>query len=192
MSTDFGAQLAESTSRRPGIWTTTTERRNPAKRAGSPISRTAPGTSQTMPDWWLTKDGDKSCLALYRRHYSAKKAYRDGRERYQFVGPGFHIVLRTARADAVFVWRDYIDDTIPKQEGIECALFRNEGQITSSNLIRQADAVADHAWPGQRHYTKVDPEEVRSSNPGYCFIMAGWKRCGETQNGKLILERRPK
>ena len=57
------------------------------------------------PDWYLTKDGDKSCLELYRRHYSAKKAYRDGRERFQFVGPGFSIVLRTARADAVFVWR---------------------------------------------------------------------------------------
>lgn len=149
-------------------------------------------TSQTMPDWWLTKDGDKSCLELYQRHYSAKKAYKDGRKRYQFVGPGFNIVLRTARADAVFVWRKFIDDTIPKQDGIECSLFRNEGQITSSKLIRQADAIADHAWPGQRHYTKVDPQEVRSGYPGWCFIRAGWKRCGTTQGGKLIFERRPK
>jgi hypothetical protein len=148
--------------------------------------------SPPEPFWWITKDGDKSCLALYRKHYSAKKAYRDGRERFQFVGPGFSIVLRTARADAMFVWRDYIDDTIPKQEGIECAVFRNETSITSSKLIRQADAIADHAWPGQRHYTKVDPEEVRSGYPGWCFIRAGWKRCGATQNGKLILERRPK
>jgi hypothetical protein len=70
-------------------------------------------------DWYLTKDGDKSCLALYQRHYSAKKAYGDGRERFQFVGPGQSIVLRTARADALFVWRNYIDDTIPKQEGVE-------------------------------------------------------------------------
>lgn len=40
------------------------------------------------PLWWLTKDGDKSCLALYQRYYSAAKAYADGRNRSQFVGPG--------------------------------------------------------------------------------------------------------
>ncbi len=142
------------------------------------------------PIWWLTKDGDKSCLALYERHYSAYE-YKDGRARFQFVGPGYSIVLRTARADAMFVWRDYIDDTIPKQDGIECAVFRNEGKILSSELVRQADAVADHAWPSQRHYTKVNPAAIGSSNPGYCFLMAGWRRCGKTQNGKLILERMP-
>jgi hypothetical protein len=142
-----------------------------------------------LPDWWLTKDGDKSCLALYRKHYSAKKAYSDGRIRYQFVGPGHSIVLRTARADALFVWRDYIDDTIPKQEGIECSVFRNEGPILSSELIRQADAIADHVWPGQRHYTKVDKKAVRGTNPGYCFLKAGWRRCGTTKGGLLIYER---
>lgn len=144
-----------------------------------------------MPDWYLTKDGDKSCLELYERHYSAYR-YKDGRQRFQFVGPGFSIVLRTARADAFFVWRDYIDDTIPKQDGIECAVFRNETQITSSKLIRQADAIANHCWPGQRHYTKVDPEKVGSGYPGWCFIRAGWRKCGMTQNGKHILERRAK
>lgn len=146
------------------------------------------------PIWWLTKDGDKSCLALYERHYSANR-YAGGRPRYQFVGPGYSIVLRTARADAMFVWRDYIDDTIPTQEGIECAVFRNEGPYTSSELVRQADAIADHVWPGQRHYTKVNPEKIRRTNPrwrakpGYCFLKAGWRRCEMTKNGLIILER---
>lgn len=148
------------------------------------------------PIWWLTKDGDKSCLALYERHYSANR-YADGRPRYQFVGPGFNIVLRTARADALFVWRKYIDDTIPTQTGIECAVFRNESQHTSSELIRQADAVADCVWPGERHYTKVNSKKVRRTNPrwtgggkpGTCFIYAGWRQCGMTKNGLLILER---
>lgn len=142
----------------------------------------------TNPDWWITKDGDRSCLALYERHYPARR-YADGRKRNQFVGPGTPIVLRTAAADAVFVWRDYIDDTIPKQEGIECATFRNESAHLSSELIRQADAIADFCWPHQRHYTKVDPKKVRSSNPGYCFLQAGWQRCGYTKGGQLILER---
>lgn len=57
-----------------------------------------------VPDWYLTKDGDRACLELYERHYSAN-VYADGRERSQFVGPGEHIVLRTFDADALFVWR---------------------------------------------------------------------------------------
>jgi hypothetical protein len=138
--------------------------------------------------WWLTKDGDKSCLALYERHYSCYQ-YADGRKRSQFVGPGENIVLRTADANALFVWRNYRDDTIPQQLGVECAVFRNEGPYLSSELIRQADAVADCAWPDQRHYTKVRPSAVRSTNAGFCFIKAGWRRCGQTKGGLLILER---
>jgi hypothetical protein len=140
--------------------------------------------------WWLTKDGDKSCLALYERHYSCNR-YADGRQRTQFVGPGENIVLRTAAADALFVWRRYIDDTIPKQDGVECAVFRNEApeRWRSSELIRQADAIAAVAWPGARHYTKVRAGAVRSANPGYCFIAAGWRRCGKTKGGLIILER---
>src|SRR5574337_694142 len=143
------------------------------------------------PLWYLTKDGDRACLELYERHYSCYR-YADGRERKQFVGPGETIVLRTADADAMFVWRKYIDDTIPKQHGVECAVFRNEAphRYLSSELIRQADAVADHCWPGERHYTKVNSEAVRSANAGYCFIAAGWRACGKTRNGLRILERR--
>lgn len=136
------------------------------------------------PVWYLTKDGDRTCLALYRKHYSCTNQTAS-----QFVGPGEHIVLRTDAGDAVFVWRNYIDDTIPTQEGIECSLFRNEGPVLSSELVRQADKIADHCWPGQRHYTKVSPPDVRSVNPGFCFLAAGWSRSGFTQNGKLILER---
>ena len=143
-----------------------------------------------MPDWYITKDGDVSCLELYERHYSCNH-YADGRERNQFVGPGEHIVLRTGDCDAMFVWRKYIDDTIPKQEGVECAVFRNEAprRYLSSELVIQADAIADHCWPGERHYTKVNPSRVRSTNPGLCFFKAGWRRAGYTKGGLLILER---
>ena len=54
-----------------------------------------------MIDWYLTKDGDKSCLELYERHYSAYR-YKDGRVRKLFCGPGEKIVLRTRNADAMF------------------------------------------------------------------------------------------
>lgn len=141
-----------------------------------------------MPDWWLTKDGDRACLELYERHYSAYR-YADGRRRSQFVGPGEHIVLRTYEADALFVWRRFIDDS--GQKGINCAVFRNESHIRSSELIRQACAIADFAWPGARHYTYVNAGKVRSANPGFCFLAAGWRRCGMTKSGLLILERIP-
>ena len=63
--------------------------------------------------------------------------------------------------------------------------------MQSSNLIRAADVIADIEWPGERHYTYVDPRRVRSSNPGYCFIRAGWDPCGYTRGGLRILERLP-
>ena len=145
------------------------------------------------PQWWLTKDGDRACLALYERHYSAHR-YRDGRVRRLFAGPGEKLVLRTLDGSAFFVWRKFIDACIDHrtgkpQEGINCAAFRNEGDGRSSELIRQADAIADCVWPGRRHYTYIDAKKVRSRNPGYCFLCAGWRRCGMTKSGLIVMER---
>lgn len=137
------------------------------------------------PLWYLTKDGDASCYALFRRHYSCRnKRPRNG----LFVGPGDKIVLRNDEGTAVFVWRraEYRADG---QEGVECTLFRNEGKALSSELVRQADKIADHVWPGSRHYTFVSAPDIRSSNPGFCFIAAGWRRCGKSARGLLLLER---
>ena len=139
-----------------------------------------------MRHWWLTKDGDRDCLELYERHYSAYR-YADGRKRKLFVGPGEKVVLRTKPGDAMFVWRKYIDDS--GQQGINCAVFRNESQHQSSELIRQADEIADCLWTDRRHYTYVNSQAVRSTNPGFCFIAAGWNRCGRTKGGLIVLER---
>jgi hypothetical protein len=150
--------------------------------------RTArPALALMAPLWWLTKDGDRDCLALYERHYSAYR-YADGRVRRLFCGPGEKVVLRTQEGDALFVWRKFKDDS--GQQGINCAVFRNESPYRSSELIRQADAIADCVWPASRHYTYVNAARVASRNPGFCFLKAGWKRCGVTKwNKLLILER---
>jgi hypothetical protein len=145
------------------------------------------------PQWWATKDGDAACLALYEKHYSAYR-YRDGRVRRLFCGPGDKFVLRDDAGRAFFVWRKFKDDCIDTrtglpQTGVNCAAFRNEGTRQSSELIREADAIADCCWPDRRHYTYVDPKRVQSRNPGYCFLVAGWKRCGVTKKGLLVLER---
>jgi len=144
-------------------------------------------------DWWITKDGDEIFKEFYDRHYS-RIFYKDGRNPKLFIGPGFKIVLRTLSCDAIWAWRKFKDACIDErtgkpQAGINNSIFRNESTIKSSELIRQADAIADFIWPGERHYTYVDAEKVRSVNPGYCYIIAGWKRCGMTKSGKLILEK---
>ena len=139
-----------------------------------------------MLAWWITKDGDEHVLDIHRRHYSHRD-YRDGRIVKLFMGPGEKLVLRTLECDAVFGWRKFIDDS--GQVGINCAFFRNESGHQSSELIRQADAIAAAVWPGERHYTYVDATKIRSTNPGFCFIKAGWKRIGTTKGGLIILER---
>ncbi len=146
-----------------------------------------------QPIWWVTLDGDIDCLDLHSRHYS-RYVYADGRKPKLFIGPGGKLVLRTDTADACFAWRNFTDDCIDErtgkpQEGVNCAVFRNESRHLSSLLICQADAIADAVWTDRRHYTYVDPEKVASINPGYCFIAAGWRRCGVTKSGLLVLER---
>lgn len=138
------------------------------------------------PLWWITSDGDGALLDLYERHYSARQ-YKDGRIRTLFCGPGYKIVLRTWDGLAGFVWRKFIDDS--GQQGISCGFFRNESVYQSSELIRQADAIADYRWPGERHYTFVNADKIESSNPGFCYLAAGWRKCGKTKGGLVILER---
>ncbi len=146
------------------------------------------------PHWWVTLDGDLDCLEMYERHYSRNDKRAMWRPRRLFVGPGDKLVLRTGPADAVFVWRKFTDDciderTAQRQEGVNCAVFRNESEHLSSGLVRQADAIADAVWTDRRHYTYVNREKVASANPGYCFLRAGWSRCGVTKGGLLVLER---
>lgn len=135
--------------------------------------------------WQQYKDGHPDALKLYERHYSAYQ-YADGRKRKLFAGPGFKIVLMTAKRDALFVWRKFIDDS--GQKGINCAVFRNEGDLLSSDLIKEAQAIAWTRWPKERLYTYVNGDKIESSNPGYCFLQAGWSKCGKTKGGLIILE----
>jgi len=136
-------------------------------------------------NWRGVKDGNKTALELYERHYSCYK-YADGRERKLFCGPGEKMVLLAASGDALFVWRKFIDRS--GQKGVNCAVFRNEGSIPSSALITEAVEIARRRWPGERFYTYVNPGKIKSSNPGYCFQKCGWKKCGATKGGLIILE----
>jgi hypothetical protein len=145
--------------------------------------------------WQVVKDGDAQAFDLYRRHYSFND-YQDGRRqnrkyrnRFLIAGPGQKLVLLHT-AGALFVWRKFIDKS--GQEGVNCAVFRNESNILSSELILQAEKIAWRRWPEERLYTYVNSRKISSSNPGYCFQKAGWQKCGITKALKLIiLEKSP-
>lgn len=141
-----------------------------------------PGISK----YWIgVNDGNTYAMELYQRHYSHRR-YKDGRIVKLFCGPGEKMVLLTEEADALFVWRKFIDDS--GQQGVNCAVFRNESPVLSSLLIKEAVKVARIRWPRERLYTYVNPKKIKSTNPGYCFICAGWKACGKTQGGLVVLE----
>jgi hypothetical protein len=134
--------------------------------------------------WVHSRDGDETAFAMFRRHYSAKKNKKP--KIRQFVGPGQKMVLVGWFCAALFVWRKFIDDS--GQNGVNCAVFRNESPHLSSDMIIEAMHLAWERWPGERLYTTVDPRKVKSQNPGYCFICAGWRRCGTTKGGLFIFE----
>lgn len=138
--------------------------------------------------WLAVKDGDARARAIFNRHYSRRR-YADGRRPKLFVGPGEKVVLLTPECDALFVWRKFINQD--RQAGVNCAIFRNEGARKSSELILAAERIAAARWPGVRLYTYVNETKVRSGNPGYCFLMAGWRKCGRTKSGLIILEKIP-
>jgi hypothetical protein len=134
--------------------------------------------------WIEVKDGNASARALFHRHYSYRP-YADGRDPALFVGPGEKMVLLTPCVRALLVWRKF--KSLDRQEGVNCSVFRNEGAGQSSKLIREAMVLAWERWPDERLFTYVNPRKVKSRNPGYCFLAAGWRRCGVTKHRRLLI-----
>lgn len=131
----------------------------------------------------VTRD-DPIAVAMYHRHYSYKPR---GRKPTKFGNPGHYIALMTLKRDALFLWSKE-KHRKDGQTGINCAVFRNEGDTLSSTLIVEAVEIAQRRWPGERLFTFVDGSKIKSANPGYCFKLAGWKACGKTGTGLLIFE----
>lgn len=181
------------------------------------MMETATGVNPLTGGYWVpVRDADPRVVALYRRHYSAnlRKNHRSG-----IAGPSERVILLTTDAKALFVWRiirppmermsQFVrpdprrarkglalgEQTLGyshAETGIMCTVFRNEGPILSSLLIREAVDLAWDRWPGQRLFTYVWDERVKSINPGCCFKKAGWRRCGRNADGRLtILELTP-
>lgn len=72
-------------------------------------------------------------------------------------------------------------------------LFRNLGSELSSELITSATSETYRCWverygtlPPERLRTEIGIREIRSTNPGYCYLRAGWER-DRIVRGKLYL-----
>ncbi len=71
-------------------------------------------------------------------------------------------------------------------EGASCFIFRNEGcPVMSSLLIREAVGYTTSKWGIADFLTYVGVEHVKSDNPGYCFIKAGFKSLGFVHSSKI-------
>lgn len=119
----------------------------------------------------ITNHFDQECRVLADRHYSRRTVGAR-----QFCYSGRKIVLRNPEGTVLFVWM-YPDPSfrMDEQTGYQCAIFRNESQRLSSEIIREAEQFAFDKWGPNRLYTYVNPLKINSRNPGYCFKAAGWR-----------------
>jgi hypothetical protein len=144
--------------------------------------------------WCLSYRADPRALPLANRHYN-----RQNPDSRQFVPPGSCLVLLTQDADALWV------TLAPQAAYVQhewagawtCTMFRRESSCPhlASDLIR--DAVAATRWqygapPKHGFITFVDRGKTKSKrDPGYCYLMAGWRAVGRTKGGLYALELDP-
>ena len=143
--------------------------------------------------WLPIKDGDPRAFALFRRHYSSRKqgSLRHPFDR-RFIGPGQKLVLLSPESTDLFAWRYGIESHQTQPRGVCCTIFRRErtDNWKASAMIEQACELAQARWPNINLYTYVDPKMVQSTNPGYCFKVAGFTHIETTGTGILRLIRR--
>lgn len=165
-----------------------------------------------MGEWTLSSSSDPRALAVVDGtgpfegqgpHYSRRTPGSK-----TFTGVGQEIVLVTACGRAVWA---VVRQKTPAARGSGGSrgrdgksdartryvwrnmLFRNLGAGLSSDLIRSATEETYRRWlerygelPEERLRTEVDVRAVRSENPGFCYIAAGWEK-GPTKRGKRHL-----
>jgi hypothetical protein len=140
-----------------------------------------------MLDLWpgqlvRTTHYDDEMRQLADRHYNRQKPGNR-----QFTPPGRKLILRDTAGEVFWSWV-WPQFRLDGQEGYNCTAFRNESARLSSSIILEAEQHAIDKWGAGRMFTYVDPARVRSTNPGYCFLMAGWHRHGySAKRGRLLL-----
>lgn len=128
-------------------------------------------------NWHLSHRADPRSWPLADRHYNRQKVGAP-----QFAPPGRCLVLLTEKADALWItswpFAQFVRHAWPG--AWVCSCFRNESDLLSSDLIRQAVAatVARYGYPGELGMiTFVDAGKTRRKrDPGRCFLRAGFHK----------------
>jgi hypothetical protein len=168
-------------------------------------------TSPARSEWLLSSSSDRAALdvvdgvgrfAGHGPHYSRRTPGSR-----TFTGVGREVVL--VHASGAAVWACVYQKT-PHARGVSGSrgrgevdtrarfiwrnmLFRNLGAGLSSALITSATEETYRQWiarygalPTERLRTEIGIAHVRSTNPGFCYLAAGWER-DRIVRGKLYL-----
>ena len=128
---------------------------------------------------------DDEMRQLADRHYSRRTVGAR-----QFLYSGRKLVLRDAAGLVLFAWI-WPDPAMRMdgQVGYNNAIFRNESDRLSSDIILEAERAAFEKWGPNRLYTYVAPDKIKSVNPGYCFKKAGWHYVRDSASGQHLLSK---
>lgn len=162
--------------------------------------------------WRLSSSSDPEALAVvdglgrFAEHGSHYSRRTPGSK--TFTGVGQEVVLISEAGDAVWA---VVHQKTPSARGTGAArgragqtdtkpryiwrnmIFRNLGCERSSDLIRSATEDTYRHWrdrygalPEARLRTEIGIKQIRSTNPGFCYLSAGWVK-DRIVRGKLYL-----
>lgn len=141
--------------------------------------------------WSKVTKFDRAAVALADRHYSRRKVGAP-----QFMPPGETIVLLGSKAVWGW-WRPHPDSGLKATNGFDgwtCTIFRNEGEILSSDLILEAERylqISGKTCGPSGMLTYVFDSKIRSTNPGFCFKLVGWVVIGRSADRRKTLLWKP-
>lgn len=146
----------------------------------------------TDSPWHVSWKADPRAREVADRHYNRQKVGAA-----QFVPPGRAVVLTTEDAGALWItswpFAEYVRHAWPGAWVNSC--FRRETGPLASTLITAAVAATRAVFgdpPELGIVSFVDASKVRAKrDPGYCYLMAGWRRVGETKGGLLAYQLLP-
>lgn len=138
--------------------------------------------------WERVGKFDPRTAALADRHYSRRKIGSP-----QFMPPGQTVILY--QPGAVFGWwRPHPASGIKAMNGLDgwtCAIFRNETDRKSSEMILEAETFLPDDCGPTGLITYVWDKKILSKNPGYCFKCAGYEVAGRSADKRKTLLIKP-
>lgn len=155
------------------------------------------GLRPRLTRWLVSHKYDPDGARLADGHYSRRTIGSP-----QYMPPGETLVLVTPEGDATWGWwRPHPTAGIEAMNGLDgwtCSIFRNTSRYLSSELVLEAELElvdaerrGDLAGPcgPDGLLTYVWPAKIRSTNPGWCFQLAGWRRDTWTKKRKRLLRK---